>query len=455
MKFRSCKFFNLPAILFMLTCLTNYGAGAQSMGISSSSITPDASSILEMRTNTKGLLIPRMTTTERNAISSPATGLMVYNSTTNAFNYYNGTAWTIVTTGSTSAVNSVSGTTNRVSLGGTATDPIVDISSAYAGQNSITTVGTIGTGTWNGSVIGSAYGGAGTVSGILKANGTGTVSAASAGDYPTLNQNTTGSAATLTTSRNIHGGSFNGSADVTNIISAVYGGTGNGTYTTGDLLFASASTTLSKLAGVASGNVLLSGGVGTAPAWGKVGLTTHVSGLLPIANGGTNSTATPTAGAVAYGNGTAYQFSAAGNVGQVLISNGTGAPAWTDGGAMMLSGLSNNATVNNKTLYFPLSGIATGENAEVSAGTRTMVSRSGTIRNLIVRLDIPLASSKTGTVTVLKNGVATLLNAAVTVGLLLFSDNFNSFTVVAGDELSIRVTTTGNVRFSWAVDFSY
>jgi len=41
---------------------------------------------------------------------------------------------------------------------------------------------------------------------------------------------------------------------------------------------------------VASGNVLRSAGTGTAPAWGKVDLTADVSGTLPLANGGTNST---------------------------------------------------------------------------------------------------------------------------------------------------------------------
>src|SRR5574343_489188 len=49
-----------------------------------------------------------------------------------------------------------------------------------------------------------------------------------AADVPVLNQNTTGSAATLTTARLIYGNSFNGSADLTQIISSVYGGTGNG-----------------------------------------------------------------------------------------------------------------------------------------------------------------------------------------------------------------------------------
>lgn len=65
--------------------------------------------------------------------------------------------------------------------------------------------------------------------GILKSTTTtGALTIAVAGDFPTLNQNTTGSAATLTTSRSIHGGSFNGSADVTNVIASTYGGTGNG-----------------------------------------------------------------------------------------------------------------------------------------------------------------------------------------------------------------------------------
>jgi hypothetical protein len=58
------------------------------------------------------------------------------------------------------------------------------------------------------------------------------------------------------------------------------------------------------------------------------------SGTLPVANGGTNATATPTAGAVAYGTGTAYAFTSAGTTGQVLLSNGSSAPSWggIDGG---------------------------------------------------------------------------------------------------------------------------
>ena len=66
------------------------------------------------------------------------------------------------------------------------------------------------------------------------------------------------------------------------------GGTGLTSFAVGDLLYADTTTTLAKLADVATGNALISGGVGVAPSWGKIGLTTHVSGVLPTANGGTN-----------------------------------------------------------------------------------------------------------------------------------------------------------------------
>lgn len=56
-----------------------------------------ASAALTVTSTTKGFLPPRMTTTERNAIATPAAGLVVYNSTTNKLNFYNGSAWEAVT----------------------------------------------------------------------------------------------------------------------------------------------------------------------------------------------------------------------------------------------------------------------------------------------------------------------------------------------------------------------
>ena len=64
---------------------------AQNVGINNTA--PDASALLDVVSTTKGVLIPRMTTTQRNNISSPATGLQVYNTSLNKLNYYNGSAW--------------------------------------------------------------------------------------------------------------------------------------------------------------------------------------------------------------------------------------------------------------------------------------------------------------------------------------------------------------------------
>jgi hypothetical protein len=123
----------------------------------------------------------------------------------------------------------ITGTAARITVtngNASAGVPTIDIASTYIGQPSITTLGTITTGVWNG-----------------------------------------------------------------NIVTAPFGGTGQSTYVVGDILYASATNALSRLADVATGNVLRSGGIGVAPAWGKVSLTTDVSGILPTANGGTGSTA--------------------------------------------------------------------------------------------------------------------------------------------------------------------
>ena len=118
------------------------------------------------------------------------------------------------------------------------------------------------------------------------------------------------------------------SALTTGTLPAISGGTGQSSFAVGDLLYSDTTTTLAKLADVATGNALISGGVSTAPSWGKIGLTTHVSGILPVANGGTDA-ATFTANGVIYGNTTsALGVTAAGTTGQVLVATTSGAPSW-------------------------------------------------------------------------------------------------------------------------------
>ena len=60
-------------------------------------ITPDASAILECQTTTQGVLFPRMTEVQRDAIAAPAAGLVIYNTTTNKLNLRVAAAWEAIT----------------------------------------------------------------------------------------------------------------------------------------------------------------------------------------------------------------------------------------------------------------------------------------------------------------------------------------------------------------------
>jgi hypothetical protein len=171
-----------------------------------------------------------------------------------------------------------------------------------------------------------------------------------------------------------------GAVTLAGTLIAVNGGTGFGSYAVGDLLYADTTTTLAKLPDVATGNALISGGALTAPLWGKIGLTTHVSGVLPIANGGTNGSATPTTNGIAYGTGTAYAFTAAGTTGQVLTATTGGAPTWaapaTSGTVTSVSVVSANGfagtvatatTTPAITLTTSITGVLKGNGTAISA----------------------------------------------------------------------------------------
>lgn len=56
-------------------------------------MTPSATAQLELNSTTQGFLPPRMTTTQRDAITSPPAGLMLYNSTTNKLQVRTDTTW--------------------------------------------------------------------------------------------------------------------------------------------------------------------------------------------------------------------------------------------------------------------------------------------------------------------------------------------------------------------------
>ncbi|ROL61223.1 hypothetical protein D9V86_06875, partial [Bacteroidetes/Chlorobi group bacterium ChocPot_Mid] len=79
----------LFSIATFLVCIVTTSAQTDNVGIGTT--TPNNSAILELLSTTKGLLIPRLTSVERDAIASPATSLIIYNTTTNQFEFNKGT----------------------------------------------------------------------------------------------------------------------------------------------------------------------------------------------------------------------------------------------------------------------------------------------------------------------------------------------------------------------------
>ncbi|MBL0152816.1 MAG: hypothetical protein IPP93_04755 [Chitinophagaceae bacterium] len=75
------------------------------VSVSSAGATPDPSAVVDIQSTTKGMLIPRMTTTERNAIGSPFKGLLVFDNTTSSFWYFNGSVWANMDGGGSSPWN--------------------------------------------------------------------------------------------------------------------------------------------------------------------------------------------------------------------------------------------------------------------------------------------------------------------------------------------------------------
>jgi hypothetical protein len=125
-----------------------------------------------------------------------------------------------------------------------------------------------------------------------------------------------------------------GAITVAGTLVAANGGTGQSSYTVGDILYASTTSALSKLGAGTANYALVSNGAGVAPSYQQVSLTAGVTGTLPIANGGTGQTSASAAfnalspitstGDLILGNGanSATRLGIGAN-GTVLTSNGT------------------------------------------------------------------------------------------------------------------------------------
>ena len=208
------------------------------------------------------------------------------------------TGFAVRTGTDTWAQRNIIGTNNRISVNdgnGIAASPVIDIANTYVGQTSITTLGTITTGTWNGTTIAVANGGtgltSGTSGGVLYYSATGTLASSGAlTDNVIVLGGGAGSAPTSlaaglgTTTQVLHGnaggeptwGAVSLTADVSGTLPTGNGGTAQSTYTTGDILYASATNTLSKRSIGTTGYILQV--VGGVPTWSAAVTKVYITG---------------------------------------------------------------------------------------------------------------------------------------------------------------------------------
>jgi hypothetical protein len=403
------------------------------VGISSTSITADASAMLEVRSTTSGLLIPRMTTAQRDAIAAPvATGLLIYNTTTNAFNYYNG-AW-----------NDFTPTSFSGSLSGDVT-----------GTQGATVVRKI-----NGTSL------SGLATGILKnTTGTGVPSIAVAGDFPTLNQNTTGTAANVTGTVAVSNG---GTGLTTGTSGGILGFTAAGTLASSVVLTANqivigkgAGFTPTVLGSLGTTTTVLHGNAAGAPTFGSIvnsditnstiDLTTKVTGTLPVANGGTGQSTNLVQGGILYGSSTtAAGVTGAGTAGQFLQSNGTSAPTWAAVSATNFSGsLSGDVTgTQGATVVGNIKGVTLGTTTATSGN---LLIGNGTQWN---------STAISGDVTINGSGVTSIGPGKVTNAMLAGSIDLTTkvigiLPIANGGTNSTATPTNGGVGYGTGTAHAY
>lgn len=237
---------------------------------------------------------------------------------------------------------------------------------------------------------------------------------------------------------------------VTGTLPATNGGTGLNSYTTGDLLTAASGTTFGRINAVASGNALISAGVSTTPSWGKIGLTTHVSGVLAEANGGTNQS-TYLQGDLLYASAsnTLAKLAKDTNATRYLSNTGTSnAPAWaqvnvTNGVTGTLPVTSGGTGLNTVAQGDLLYGSASNTLSALAKDTNATryLSNTGTSNNP-AWAQINVANGVTGTLAATNGGTG---HASFAVGDVLYASTTTALSRLAG-------VATGNALISGGVN---
>lgn len=304
--------------------------------------------------------------------------------------------WTITTTG----------TANRVTVtGGTGLTPTIDIAATYVGQTSITTLGTITTGVWNGTKIDETHGGTNQTSYVTGD----TLYASAANTLSKLGIGTAGQVLTVAA---------------------------------GVPSWASPTTvTPAALTKTDDTNVTVTlGGSPTVALLAATSLTLGWTGQLSLARGGSNANLTAVNGGVVYSSATAMAITAAGTSAQVLQSNGAAAPTWSSLTNLVRGGVQVTCS---------------GQGGVIPTGCRSAIIKvpyTGTITGWdIFSVDGTTGAALSGSI-VLDMWKDTYANFPPTVADTIFSGNkptlasasknqntSMSVAVTAGDELLVNV----------------
>ena len=368
-------------LIMVLLTILNLNLNAQ-VAVNTTGQTADGSAMLDVSSTEKGILIPRLNLSQRNAISNPVTGLMIFQTdNTPGFYFYNGTAWVVIGDGATSINSLHDGITDSYSLflgeGAGAADDGTDNRNTAVGINA-----------YNASVSGYANTAFGNEA--LKLNTTGTHNAVFGTQALTSNltgiENTvigTNSGFNVTGSGNILIG-FNAAFSETDISNKLY--------------IDNSSTGTPLLYGDFSTNLL------------------RINGTLDINN--------------------AYQLPTTdGTSGQTLKTDGSGSLTWSsDIGATSLNDLSDAATDNNSLFL----GVDAGANDDGTTNFNT-----GTGVWSLKEVTSGSHNSALGT-TALQNLTTGSQNTALGTGALN-SNSSGSDNTAVGKEAGKDVTGSGNI----------
>jgi hypothetical protein len=272
---------------------------------------------------------------------------------------------------SANTISEITSANNGVLVTSSGGVPSISSTLPSAVQTNITQVGTVTSGTWNGSVIGVSYGGTGltslTTNQLLYASGTSSLSGlasasngvlvTSGAGVPSISSTLPSAVQTnITQVGTVTSGTWNGS-----VIGVSYGGTGLTSLTTNQLLYASGTSSLSGLASASNG-VLVTSGAGvpsistTLPSAVQTNITqvgTVTSGTwngsaVGVSYGGTGLTSL-TANAIIYASSASSLSTLTPPTAQnrVLVSNLSNAPSWSTS-SLALAG--NFSTSGNNAL---------------------------------------------------------------------------------------------------------